>query len=55
MIPDTYLIAEFFQAQAGSLALLEAQISEVQSELAEAIDAVDYEGGRRREHQRGGD
>jgi type I restriction enzyme M protein len=43
LIPDSYLIAEFFQAEADSLALLEAQISETQSELSEAIEAVDYE------------
>ncbi len=43
LCPDSYLIAEFFQAEADSLALLESQISETQSELSEAIEAVDYE------------
>ena len=43
LIPDNYLIAEFFQAEADSLALLEARISEAQSDLSEAIEAVDYE------------
>jgi type I restriction enzyme M protein len=37
------LIAAFFQADADQIATLETKISEAQSELAEAIEAVDYE------------
>jgi len=43
LIPDEYLITEFFQAEADEIAGLEAQISEKQSELAEAVEAVEYE------------
>lgn len=43
LIPDDYLIAAFFQADADQIATLETKISEAQSELAEAIEAVDYE------------
>ena len=43
LIPDEYLIAEFFQVEADEIAGLEAQISEKQSELAEAVEAVEYE------------
>jgi type I restriction enzyme M protein len=38
LIPDTYLIAAFFQAEADAIATLEAKISETQSELAEAVE-----------------
>src|SRR4030042_446251 len=37
LIPDDYLIAEFFQKEADEIETLEAQISEAQSELAEAV------------------
>jgi len=37
LIPDVYLIAAFFQAQADAIEMLEAKISETQSELAEAV------------------
>ena len=40
LIPDTYLIAEFFQADADAIEVLEAKISETQSELAEAVEAA---------------
>lgn len=40
LIPDEYLIAEFFQAEADEIETLEAQISEAQSELAEAVEAA---------------
>ena len=40
LIPDSYLIAEFFQAEADEIERLEAQISEVQSELAEAVETA---------------
>lgn len=43
LIPDEYLIAAFFQADADQIATLETKISEAQSELAEAIESVDYE------------
>jgi type I restriction enzyme M protein len=40
LIPDDYLIAAFFQAEADEIETLEAQISEAQSELAEAVDTA---------------
>ncbi len=40
LIPDEYLIAEYFQAEADEIEKLEAQISEAQSELAEAVEAA---------------
>jgi len=47
LIPDEYLLAEYFQAEADEIEELEAQISEAQSELAEAVDdccrAASYE------------
>ncbi len=43
LIPDKYLIAEFFQAEADAIADLEARISEKQGELEEAVEAVEYE------------
>jgi len=39
LIPDTYLIAAFFQAEADAIEAMEASISEAQSELAEAVEA----------------
>jgi type I restriction enzyme M protein len=39
LIPDAYLIAAFFQAEADAIEALEAAISEAQSELAEAVEA----------------
>jgi len=38
LIPDNYLIVAFFQAEADAIEALEAQISEAQSELAEAVE-----------------
>ena len=38
LIPASYLIAEFFQAEADAIEALEASISEAQSELAEAVE-----------------
>jgi len=38
LIPDEYLIDTFFQAEADEIETLEAQISEAQSELAEAVE-----------------
>ena len=43
LIPDEHLIEEFFRAEADAVADLDAQISEQQAELADAVEAVDYE------------
>ncbi|MGB0849419.1 MAG: N-6 DNA methylase, partial [Thiolinea sp.] len=43
LIPDSYLTAAFFQTEANELEGLDAKISEAQSELAEAVEAVEYE------------
>jgi type I restriction enzyme M protein len=40
LIPDEYLIAEFFRKEADEIETLEAQISEAQSELAEAVETA---------------
>jgi type I restriction enzyme M protein len=40
LIPDEYLLAAFFQAEADEIETLEAQISEAQSELAEAVETA---------------
>ncbi|MEJ2463721.1 MAG: type I restriction-modification system subunit M [Candidatus Thiodiazotropha sp.] len=40
LIPDYYLIAAFFQAEADEIEALEAAISEAQSELAEAVETA---------------
>ena len=40
LIPDDYLIAEFFYAEADEIEGLEARISEAQSELAEAVETA---------------
>ena len=40
LIPDDYLITAFFQAEADAIEALEAQISEAQSELAEAVETA---------------
>lgn len=40
LIPDSYLIAEYFQSEADAIEALEAKISEAQSELAEAVEAA---------------
>jgi type I restriction enzyme M protein len=40
LIPDDYLVAEFFQAEADEIESLEAAINEAQSELAEVVDAA---------------
>ena len=40
LIPDDYLIAEFFQKEADEIESLEGQISEAQSELAEAVETA---------------
>ena len=38
LIPDDYLVAEFFQAEADLIESLEAKISEAESEKAEAVE-----------------
>ncbi|MCX5846491.1 MAG: type I restriction-modification system subunit M [Deltaproteobacteria bacterium] len=40
LIPDNYLLAAFFQVEADEIETLEAQISEAQSELAEAVETA---------------
>ena len=40
LIPDSYLIAAYFQKEADGLVLLEAKLSEAQGELAEAVEAA---------------
>ncbi len=40
LIPDNYLIAAFFQAEADAIEAMEAAISEAQSELAEAVETA---------------
>ena len=40
LIPDEYLIAEFFQTEADAIETLEAKISEAQGELAEAVESA---------------
>ncbi len=40
LIPDEYLLAEYFQPEADEIEELEAQISEAQSELSEAVEAA---------------
>jgi type I restriction enzyme M protein len=40
LIPDEYLIAEFFQVEADAIDSLETKISELQSELAEAVETA---------------
>jgi len=40
LIPDGYLIAAFFQAEADDIETIETRISEAQSELAEAVETA---------------
>jgi type I restriction enzyme M protein len=40
LIPDDYLIAEFFQAEAGTIEALETTISELQSDLVETVETA---------------
>lgn len=40
LIPDEYLIAEYFQAEADAIEALEATIAEAQGELAEAVETA---------------
>jgi type I restriction enzyme M protein len=45
LIPDSYLIEAFFQAEVKALEELESQHMETESQLNEAIEAVEYESG----------
>ena len=40
LIPDEYLIAEYFQAEADAIEALEAAIAEAQGELSEAVETA---------------
>ncbi len=40
LIPDSYLVSAFFQADAEAIDSLEARISELQGELSEAVEAA---------------
>lgn len=40
LIPDSYLIVEYFQKEAAEIEVLEGKISEAQGELAEAVEAA---------------
>jgi type I restriction enzyme M protein len=40
LIPDAYLIAEFFQPEADAIEALEAKIGEIQAELEEAVETA---------------
>jgi type I restriction enzyme M protein len=40
LIPDSYLITEFFQKEAAAIEALESKIAEAQSELAEAVEGA---------------
>jgi type I restriction enzyme M protein len=40
LIPDDYLVTEFFQLEAEEIEKLESQISEAQSELSEAVETA---------------
>lgn len=40
LIPDSYLIAAYFQAEANEIEALEGKINEAQGELAEAVEAA---------------
>ena len=40
LIPNEYLIAEFFQAEADAIEALEASVGELQTELAEAVETA---------------
>jgi len=43
LIPDEYLIDAFFRREADEIEALEAQLNEKESELTEAVEAVEYE------------
>lgn len=43
LIPDSYLIEAFFKADAQEIEDLQAKLNEAETELAEAVEVVDYE------------
>jgi type I restriction enzyme M protein len=45
LIPDSYLIEAFFQAEVKAIEELESQQSEAEAQLSEAVEAVEYEAG----------
>ena len=49
LIPDDYLIAEYFQAEADAIEALEATIAEAQGELAEAVETAQEVSGYERD------
>ena len=62
LIPDDYLIAEYFQAEAAAIKALEATIANAQGELSEAVETAPggqrlrarrRREGHRRRHQEG--
>ena len=40
LVPDSYLVAAFFQSEADAIDALEVNVSEAQSQLAEAVEAA---------------
>ena len=49
LIPDEYLIAEYFQAEANAIEALEATIAEAQGELSESVETAQEVSGYERE------
>ncbi len=45
LIPDSYLLDEFFQNEVRALEEIEAQTGEAEAQLSEALEAVEYEAG----------
>jgi type I restriction enzyme M protein len=45
LIPDSYLIAAFFQAEVKAIEELESRQGEAEAQLSEAVEAVEYEAG----------
>ncbi|MDQ1591626.1 MAG: type restriction enzyme protein [Pyrinomonadaceae bacterium] len=45
LIPDEYLIEEFFQTEVKAIEDLEGRLGEFEAQLGEAIEAVEYEAG----------
>ena len=54
LIPDDYLIAEYFQAEADAIEALEATIAEAQGELSEAVETAQEVSGLRARRRREG-
>jgi type I restriction enzyme M protein len=45
LIPDSYLIGAYFQAEVKAIEELESQHGEAEAQLTEAVEAVEYEAG----------